>query len=203
MITWTSPVGPRAERPLFGEEERIMILHDYTPAWNTEFLHLKAIYQECLRDTAIAIEHVGSTSIPGIKAKPIIDIDIVIRNYDIFPTVVDKLANLGYSHNGDQGILHREAFKRKDEYTPYSQMKRCWMNHHLYVCPEFSEELKRHILFRDYVRAHDNARQEYERIKMEIAAKSDGDRKQYAAIKETECRDFVENILIIARNQAK
>jgi GrpB-like predicted nucleotidyltransferase (UPF0157 family) len=183
--------------------EKIMILHDYTPAWKTEFLDLKAVYQEYLRDSAIAIEHVGSTSIPGIKAKPIIDIDIVIRDYEIFPTVADTLASLGYYHNGNQGILHREAFKRKDECTPYSQMKRRWKNHHLYVCPEFSEELQRHILFRDYLRAHDEARQDYERIKMDIAAKSDGDRKRYAVIKETECRDFVENILILARNQAK
>jgi len=178
----------------------VVILHEYRSAWSDEFELLKGVYVESLGDLAIAIEHIGSTSIPGIKAKPIIDIDIVIRDYGVFPNVVEKLASLGYSHNGDQGILHREAFKRKDEFTPYSKPKRKWVNHHLYVCPEFSEELRRHLIFRDYLRADEDAKREYESIKVAIAARSDGDRKKYAAIKETECRDFVERTLAAARN---
>ncbi|MBN1351907.1 GrpB family protein [candidate division KSB1 bacterium] len=175
-----------------------MILHDYTPTWKEEFERLKAIYLESLGDTIIAIEHIGSTSIPGIKAKPILDVDIVIENYEIFPTVVDRLARLGYTHNGDQGILHREAFKRKDEFTPESSPRRKWMNHHLYVCPEFSEELKRQLIFRDTLRIDERAKRAYEAIKIEIAARADGDRKRYAAIKEAECREFVEKTLAAA-----
>ncbi len=116
-----------------------MILHEYTPEWETEFTLLREVYLKCLGDSAITIEHVGSTSIPGIKAKPIIDIDIVIKDYCVFPEIADKLAKLGYCHNGDQGMLHREAFQRMDEFTPHSQPQRRWINHHLYVCPESSE----------------------------------------------------------------
>jgi len=149
-------------------------------------------------DLAIAIEHVGSTSIPGIKAKPIIDIDVVIQNYTVFPDVVERLARLGYTHNGDQGIPHREAFKRQDECTPRTTLPQEWMHHHLYVCPASSEELRRHLAFRDYLRVNADARNAYERIKVAIAARSNGDRKVYAAIKETEYNEFFEHTLAAA-----
>ena len=177
-----------------------MILREYTPEWETEFRLLRDVYLECLGDSAMAIEHVGSTSIPGIKAKPIIDIDIVIRDYCVFPEIADKLAKLGYFHNGDQGILHREAFQRIDEFTPHSQPQRRWINHHLYVCPQFSEELNRHIIFRDYLRINNIAKKEYELIKVEMAARSDGDRKRYAAIKEAECKAFIDKVIAAAGN---
>lgn len=177
-----------------------MILHEYTSTWAEEFERLKRVYAEALCDLAIAIEHVGSTSIPGIKAKPIIDIDVVIKDYDIFPDVVERLAWLGYTHNGDQGILHREAFKRQDAFTPYTTPKRQWMKHHLYVCPTFSEELQRHLAFRDYLRVNTEARNEYERIKVAITARSDDDPKKYATIKEAEYGEFFERTLSAARN---
>jgi len=62
-----------------------MILHEYTPEWETEFTLLREVYLECLGDSAITIEHVGSTSIPGIKAKPIIDIDMLV-NWQVWDT---------------------------------------------------------------------------------------------------------------------
>ena len=176
-----------------------MILHDYTPTWADEFERLKHVYADALGDLALAIEHVGSTSITGIKAKPIIDIDVVIKDYTIFPDVVERLAQLGYTHNGDQGVLHREAFKYQDGFTPHTTPQRQWMLHHLYVCPAFSEELRRHLLFRDYLRANADARNAYERIKVVIAARSDGDRKVYAAIKEAEYGEFFERTLTEAR----
>lgn len=177
-----------------------MIIHEYDPTWPDKFEQLKAIYLETLGDLALAIEHVGSTSIPGIKAKPNIDIDIVIKNYDIFPNVAEKLAKLGYRHNGDQGVLHREAFKRMDESTPYTESKRTWINHNLYVCPEFSEELKRHLLFRDYLRINDDARNAYQQIKEDIVARSNDDRKTYVTIKENEYGNFFEEMLATAKN---
>ena len=164
------------------------ILHEHTPAWRDEFELLRDIYLKALGELAIAVEHVGSTAIPGIKAKPIIDINIVIAGYNVFPKVVDCLAILGYKYNGDQGIVHREVFKRRDDLVPYTSPSKEWTNHHLYVCPEFSEEHAWPLIFRDYLRSHEDAKREYERVKVEIAARSDGDRKKYAAIKEVECK---------------
>ena len=175
-----------------------MILFKHTSDWADEFKLLKKIYTESLKELVVSVEHVGSTAIPGIMAKPIIDIDIVIGNYEAFPSAAKVLTALGYRHNGDQGILHREAFKRSDEFVPHTGPKKKWINHHLYVCPEFSKELERQIIFRDYLRVNEEAKREYERIKLSITAKSNGDRKRYAIIKEAECRRFVEETLAAA-----
>ena len=73
-----------------------MIIQDHQPIWFDTFEQLKAVYQKALGDLALAIEHVGSTSIPDLKAKPIIDIDIVIKDYGVFPKVAERLEKLGW-----------------------------------------------------------------------------------------------------------
>ena len=109
----------------------------------------------------IAIEHVGSTSVQGMSAKPCIDIDVVIKDYSVFDIIVGKLADIGYIHEGDLGIKDREAFKYTDK--PHLQ------THHLYVCPQYSTELHRHITFRDYLRTHPEAANEYSKVKEKAA----------------------------------
>lgn len=175
-----------------------MILTDHRALWRQEFDRLKAVYTATLGELAVAIEHVGSTSIPGIKAKPILDIDIVIDSYDTFERVKELLERIGYRHSGDQGIRDREAFKRADELTPRTDPPRHWLNHHLYVCPVHSDELRRHMLFRDFLCINEGARREYEALKEAIAARAGNDRKVYAAIKEAECRPFFERVLTAA-----
>ena len=171
------------------------MLETHDVRWGQQFGELGEVYQQVLGPLALRIEHIGSTSIPGLLAKPILDIDIVISGYEVFPQVVAALERLGYAHNGDQGIPEREAFKSNDEFTPLTSPSRKWMLHHLYVCPEHSRELKRHISFRDALRASAQLRQEYEQLKISIAGKSGGDRKTYAQFKENECRKFVESVL--------
>jgi GrpB-like predicted nucleotidyltransferase (UPF0157 family) len=113
----------------------------------------------------------------------------------VFPEIAAQLARLGYAHNGDQGVTDREVFKPLDSAAPFTSRPRKWMAHHLYVCPTESFELRRHLIFRDALRAHDNLRQEYEKRKLEIAERSGGDRKVYAQIKEIACRDFIESVM--------
>jgi GrpB-like predicted nucleotidyltransferase (UPF0157 family) len=172
-----------------------MILESYNPAWPAEFVALRSVYTSSLGKLVSRVEHVGSTAVPNLRAKPILDIDIVMPSYEVFPDIVAHLRKLGYMHNGDQGIKHREAFKPLDNTAPYTLPPRSWMPHHLYVCPADSLELRRHLIFRDALRAHDNLRQEYENRKRDIAFRSGGDRKVYARLKEIECRDFVETVL--------
>ena len=114
-----------------------------------------------LGQLAMRIEHIGSTSVEGLSAKPIIDIDVVIKDYAEFEEVVSILGAIGYRHEGDLGIAGREAFK----YDGKDHLRK----HHLYVCPEDSPELKRHIAFRDYLRTHSDAVRQYSRIKEEGA----------------------------------
>ena len=140
---------------------RRVIVEPYSEAWASEFEKIKAELECALGELAICIEHVGSTSVKGLSAKPIIDIDVVIENYSVFSEVIGRLQSIGYQHEGDLGIKGREAFKYNDK--PHL------MQHHLYVCPKDSPELRRHITFRDYLRAHPEAAEKYGRVKEEAA----------------------------------
>lgn len=138
-----------------------VIVVPYNEQWKKDFDTIKQYLLTALKDTIIGIEHIGSTSVDGLYAKPIIDIDVVIKDYSVFDTVVEKLATLGYIHEGNLGIKDREAFDYKaDVDLP---------KHHLYVCPEFSAELRRHIAFRDYLRNNPEAVLKYSKVKEEGA----------------------------------
>ena len=153
----------------------------YNEQWKQDFIDISAEIRETLGDLALRIEHVGSTSVEGLSAKPIIDIDVVIRGSD-FESVVRKMASIGYIHEGNLGIVGREAFK----YEGKEHLRR----HHLYVCPEDSPELMRHLAFRDYLRSHREAVAEYSRIKEEGAALYPYDIDGYIAYK----APFIESI---------
>ena len=139
-----------------------VIVLPYDASWKTAFNDIRRELEAALGDLAVGIEHVGSTSVEGLSAKPIIDIDVVIRDYSVFDAVVRKLASAGYIHEGDLGIQGREAFK----YTHKPHLQK----HHLYVCPQDSAELRRHITFRDFLRSNPDAVQEYSAVK-ETAAR--------------------------------
>lgn len=138
-----------------------VIVVPYDEQWKTDFETIKQHLLPAVKDIIIDIEHIGSTSVEGLSAKPIIDIDIVIKDYSVFDTVVERLATLGYIHEGNLGIKDREAF----DYKGNADLPK----HHLYVCPEFSSELHRHITFRDYLRVNHEAVLKYSKVKEEGA----------------------------------
>ena len=133
----------------------------YDPQWKQNFEAIRKELASALGDLALRIEHVGSTSVENLAAKPIIDMDVVIRDTTPLDTVIAALAKIGYQHEGNLGIPQREAFRYDGK--PHLQ------KHHLYVCPESSPELRRHTAFRDYLRTHPEDAAEYGRIKMEAA----------------------------------
>ena len=162
-----------------------IVVMPYDCSWENSFEDIKKELQAALGDTALRIEHVGSTSVKGMSAKPIIDIDVVIRDYTQFETVRSRLESIGYQHEGDLGISGREAFR----YDGKEHLQK----HHLYVCPADSPELRKHIAFRDYLRLHPEAVSEYSRIKEEAAALHPFDIDGYMRYKSP----FIENILEI------
>jgi GrpB-like predicted nucleotidyltransferase (UPF0157 family) len=139
-----------------------VIVVPYDEAWKSAFEQIQKEIRGALGDLIIGIEHVGSTSVEGLSAKPCIDIDVIIEDYTTFDAVVRKLETIGYIHEGNLGIKDREAFKYSNK--PHLQ------KHHLYVCPQNSEELHRHIAFRDFLRSNPEAVKKYGSIK-EAAAK--------------------------------
>ena len=134
----------------------------YDAQWKEDFAAIREELAAALGDLALRIEHVGSTSVEGLSAKPIIDIDVVIEDGTKLDAVIAALGGIGYSHEGNLGIVGREAFK----YEGNEHLRR----HHLYVCTQDSPELRRHLVFRDYLRSHPEAVKEYSRIKEEGAA---------------------------------
>ena len=131
-----------------------VVIVDYDPQWPQVFHDLSRVIGGALGERALSIEHVGSTAVPGLAAKPIIDIDVVIASDDQLPAVIQALALLGYVHQGDLGIPQREAFNRQGDDVPRGGLGGTWPEHHLYVCPQDSRELRRHLAFRDFLRAH-------------------------------------------------
>ena len=169
-----------------------MVVVEYDKEWPQDFLKIKTELQKAI--TVMSnIQHVGSTSIPGMKAKPIIDIDVGLENWGNFENVKSKLATIGYEYEGDRGIKGREAFCRNGKVQNKILDN---IDHHLYVCSVDNEEYKRHILFRDYLRSHDEARDRYNQIKEEILAKVGSEnRAGYVQMKEENYRDFFEDVI--------
>ena len=153
---------------------KVLVL-PYDRAWKSDFETIKEELEAALEDLALGIEHVGSTSVEGLSAKPCIDLDVVIRDYSVFGRVVEKLAAIGYIHEGDLGIPDREAFRYEDK--PHLK------KHHLYVCPQDSRELRRHITFRDYLRTHPEAVRKYSAVKENAARLFPEDIDGYMACK--------------------
>ena len=156
-------------------QTRKIIVTPYDKKWKTDFEQICRELEGAIGDLIIGIEHVGSTSVEGLSAKPIIDIDVVIEDYAVFDEVTHNLEKLGYIHEGDLGIKDREAFKYSDK--PHLQ------KHHLYVCPKYSAELHRHITFRDFLRSNPEAAKEYSLVKERAAELFPNDIDKYIEFK--------------------
>jgi GrpB-like predicted nucleotidyltransferase (UPF0157 family) len=156
-------------------------LEDYDPHWPQQFEELRSRIATALGPLASAVEHVGSTAIPGLLAKPIIDCDILLRSAADFPRAASILASLGYEHQGDLGVHGRQAFR-----PPANAFR-----HHLYVCPPDSPEYRRHIAFRDHLRSFPDDAAAYALLKRKLAATFGADREAYTQAK----ADFIEQIL--------
>lgn len=172
---------------------RQQLIQPYTTDWPKSYLGISDVLAKACAGLGVIIHHIGSTAVPGLAAKDIIDIDIELPETTPFATVTEALAAIGYTHIGDYGIPLREAFKRCARESAHPVLDR--IDHHLYVCPTHSPELQRHLAFRDYLRQHAGAREEYEALKQDIAEKTGQDKKAYAELKEIEARAFVEQIL--------
>ncbi len=162
--------------------DRVVVV-PYDESWPCEFEKIKNELLPAAGKYLVAVEHVGSTSVGGLPAKPIIDLDAVIPDYGCFAAVRRELSRIGYRHEGCLGIRDREAFA-------YSG-KPHLMTHHLYVCPQNSEELRRHLLFRDYLRSHPEEARHYGEVKREAAALFPNDIDAYLEYKSPCVREIL------------
>ena len=151
-----------------------VVVEKWNPKWKDEFERIVDSLGEDVIYNSVKIEHVGSTSVEGLSAKPIIDLDIVIEN-DKFEIIKRLLNDKGYKHEGDLGIEGREAFS----YSGKEEL----MTHHLYVCTKDSEELFKHITFRDFLKNNSALASEYSKVKEQAALLYPDDIDKYMEFK--------------------
>jgi GrpB-like predicted nucleotidyltransferase (UPF0157 family) len=175
-----------------------VLIREYDQRWPIEADALGRAVADALGGLADRIEHVGSTAVPGLAAKPILDLDIVLAPAAQMPEVIAALRELGYRHEGDLGIEGREAFSRADDAVPWTSVARSWMAHHLYACDRNSQELARHFAFRDHLRRNTDDARRYASLKRELAERFRDDRDGYCEAKTS----FVEDVLRRAAGHA-
>jgi GrpB-like predicted nucleotidyltransferase (UPF0157 family) len=137
----------------------IVTVIDYSPDWPEQFQSLCSTLKAALGDTALAIEHVGSTAVPGLRAKAVIDIDVVVNGAQDMNDAIDKLSVIGYRHCGDLGVDGREAFDSRHR-SP---------RHNLYLCRRGSLGLRNHLAVRDALRSDHELAARYGELKTELA----------------------------------
>jgi GrpB-like predicted nucleotidyltransferase (UPF0157 family) len=158
----------------------------YDPAWPAEFAAEGDRIESALGQLAVRIEHVGSTSVPGLAAKPVIDIQISVRRVQPMGPYAAPLSGLGYFH-----LPHAD-----DVFAPFFYRPRNWPHsHHIHVVEAGGEEEGRVLFFRDTLRAHASVAREYEKLKRRLtphfAANDFSSRQGYADAK----GDFIAGVL--------
>lgn len=168
-----------------------VVIVQYNPEWPRLFLEISGMIQRTIPGTYHAVEHVGSTAVPGLAAKPIIDIDIVMRDGQ-FERIKRGLESLGYEDEGDLGIAGRTAFYLRD-----ANLRTALAAHHLYVVGADSPALADHRAFRDFMRAHPEWVRRFNERKLELAGTYAGDREGYQRAKSP----LVDEVLTLARQE--
>lgn len=155
----------------------------YDPAWPGAFASERERIAKALGSLALRIEHNGSTSVPELAAKPIIDIQVSVAALQPLAPYVSRLHTLGYTH-----VPHADdtfcAFLHKPAQHPHS--------HHIHLVVAGGDEERRTLAFRDYLRDHDDARDAYARLKKNLAPQFDANDGDRYAIAKTH---FIESII--------
>jgi GrpB-like predicted nucleotidyltransferase (UPF0157 family) len=152
-----------------------IVVEEYDPAWPSWFAQLQERLWPTVAPVAMRVDHVGSTSVPGLAAKPIIDIDIVVASPKEVELTIQRLEQIGYRWRGDLGVPGREAFGPPPGGTDPP--------HHLYVVVENNKAHLDHWLLRDLLRTDEDARQRYATLKKRNQKLADGDIDFYVAAK--------------------
>lgn len=169
---------------MIGLEAGAVKISPYREEWHSLFLEEKRRLQAVIGEFVLDIQHVGSTSIPGMPAKPIIDLGVAVENFERAAVCIEPLEGLGYVYRGENGIPRRHYFSKGDPRT-----------HHLHMNEISSLDWENHILFRDFLIDHPELAGEYARLKMELAGRFPLDREAYLDGK----GPFIERVLRLAR----
>jgi GrpB-like predicted nucleotidyltransferase (UPF0157 family) len=169
---------------MLGLEPTKVQLVPYDPQWPIEFDKERLEIEKAIGADILSVDHIGSTSIPGLCAKPIIDILIGLKDFGDGFRCVSALEKLGYTFRGEHGIPGRHYFRKGSPRT-----------HHLHMYTRGTPDWQHHILFRDYLRAHAAQRDSYAELKTALAKQYPENREKYLDGKAA----FIQNIIQLAK----
>ncbi|WP_088007397.1 GrpB family protein [Indiicoccus explosivorum] len=146
----------------------------FDPVWIHRFESEAAVLRRLLGENCIAIHHIGSTAVPDLAAKPIIDLLPVVRDLEEVDRLIGAFESIGYKAKGENGLPGRRYFQKGgDDRT-----------HHVHIYEAGSPEIRRHLVFRDYLRTHPDEAEAYGRLKTDLASKFPYDIGSYISGKE-------------------
>jgi GrpB-like predicted nucleotidyltransferase (UPF0157 family) len=171
----------RIDRLIAGTPQEPIVVVDYDQAWPAQYTAEARRIQEALGEGIIGLEHVGSTSVPGLAARPIIDIMPLVESFEAAEALVAPFEMLGYHYFGEYGIPRRHYFHRP--------------GYHVHLLEPDNTRATGHVAFRDYLRAHPDAARRYAQLRRELAERYRDDPNGYTGAK----AEFVQAIIATAR----
>jgi GrpB-like predicted nucleotidyltransferase (UPF0157 family) len=167
---------------MIGLKRNTVKLEEYNPLWQEEFKKEKEILSSVLGNEVLGIYHIGSTAIPGIHAKPIIDIAVEVNSFKVLDLLDDKLQ--------ERNIIYRPMHDGPGERL-YIKGDNDFRTHHIHFYEKDNLKLKDDLFFRDYLISHPDVANEYDKLKTKLAENYANDREKYTKSK----KDFIENVL--------
>lgn len=165
-----------------------VVITEYDPEWVNLFNKEKELIEKLFKNVSLQIEHVGSTAVPGLAAKPIVDIMIGVDGFEIGRSLVKPLKDIGYHYVSE---LEKDMPERLFLFRGSSDGH----SHHIHITQPTTDFWIDHILFRDYLCKYPSVAQAYGNLKMKLAQQHHTDRVAYGHAK----TDFIEDVLAKAR----
>ncbi len=170
-----------------------IVVMPYDPAWQGEFEAESRRILNALGDNVVSVHHIGSTAIPGIFAKPIIDILLEVNDLVRLDAETEAMQALGYEAMGEFGIPGRRYFRKSNRLGVRT--------HHVHAFQTGNPEIERHLAFRDYMIAHPTEAQAYSALKQELARVYPHDRQAYVTGKDPFIKEYEAKALAWRRSQ--
>ena len=148
----------------------------YDPAWEAAFQREKALLREILGENCLEIYHIGSTAVPDLAAKPVIDLMPVVTRLEEVDGASRALEDAGYEYLGEFGIPGRRYLRKGGDLRTHQV--------HIFAATD-QNNIRRHLAFRDYMRAHPQAREVYAQLKKDLALRFPYDIEGYCNGKDT------------------
>lgn len=171
---------------MLGLERETLKFLPHNREWRQLFEQEQQRLHSTFGNRVLDIQHIGSTSIPGIIAKPILDIGIAVANFEAATVCIPPIEQLGYTDKGENGIPRRRFFVKGEPRT-----------HHIHMLEISSWDWERHILFRDYLIQHPAVAKQYAELKLKLFEQYQGNRDAYQTGKAT----FIEQVEQLASNE--